>query len=96
MTIDTGSELPHDAPAPTSLINEFLIPDEKILNITRSLNPNKARGWDEISVRMIKLSDAALVTPLRIIFTSCLRSGLFPEVWKSANVVPVHKKNEKN
>ena len=47
-------------------------------------------------MRMIKLSDVALVLPLRIIFTNCLRCGLFPEVWKYANVVPVHKKNEKN
>ena len=41
-TIDTGSEIPHDAPVPTSLISEFLISDDKILNIIRSLNPNKA------------------------------------------------------
>ena len=91
-TIDTGSEIPHDAPVPTSQISEFLISDDKILNIIRSLNPNKAHGWDEISVRIIKLSDAALVTPLKIIFTNCLKRGVFPEVWKCANVVPVHKK----
>ena len=94
-TIDTGSELPQDAPPLTSLISDFPISDEKILNIIRSLNPNKAHGWDEISIRMIKLSDAALVIPLRIIFKNCLRRGLFPEIWKYANVVPVHKKNEK-
>ena len=95
-TIDTGSEIPQDAPATTTLINDFVISDEKILNIIRSLIPNKAHGWDEISVRMIKLSDVSLVLPLKIIFTNCLRRGLFPEIWKYANVVPVHKKNEKN
>ena len=95
-TIDTGSEIPQDAPVTTTLINDFVISEEKILNIIRSLNPNKAHGWDEISVRMIKLSDSALVTPIKIIFTNCLRHGLFPEIWKYANVVPVHKKNEKN
>ena len=47
-------------------------------------------------LRMIKLSDAALVVPLKIIFTNCLRCGLFPQIWKCANVVPGHKKNEKN
>ena len=66
-----------------------------MINIIRSLNPNKAHGWDEISMRMIKLSDGALVLPLKIIFTNCLSRGLFPEIWKCANVVPVHKKNEK-
>ena len=45
---------------------------------------------------MIKLSDASLVTPLKTIFMNCLRNGVFPEIWKYAKVVPVHKKNAKN
>ena len=95
-TMDTGSAIPSEVqPNPTS-INDFAISEEKILNIIRSLNPNKAHGWDEISIRMIKLSDVALVNPLRIIFSNCLRQGVFPKTWKCANVVPVHKKNEKN
>ena len=36
------------------------------MKIIRSLNPKKAHGWDEISIRMIKLSDVALATPLNI------------------------------
>ena len=76
-TINTGSDIPQDTPVTTTLISGFVISDEKILNIIRSLNPNKAHGWDEISARMIKLSDAALVLPLRIIFANCLRCGLF-------------------
>ena len=47
-------------------------------------------------MRMIKSADASLVTPLMIIFTNCLRQGVFPGIWKCANIVPVHKKNEKN
>ena len=52
-TIDTGSELPPTSVPNTSLLTGFSISDEKILNIIRSLNPNKAHGWDDISVRMI-------------------------------------------
>ena len=70
-TIDTGSEIPQDIPVTTTLISDFAISEEKILNIIRSLNPNKAHGCDETSVRMIKLSDDALVLPLKIIFTNC-------------------------
>ena len=47
-------------------------------------------------MKMIKLSNTALIIPLKIIFENCLRRGLFPETKKYANVVPVHKKNEKN
>ena len=45
---------------------------------------------------MIKSADASLVTPLLIIFTNFLKQGVFPGIWKRANIVPVHKKNEKN
>ena len=92
-TIDTDSTR---ALVADNMIRNFFISGEKILNIIRALNPNKAHGWDEISLRMTKFSDAALVNPLRIIFTNCLNRGRFPKVWKYANVVPVHKKNEKN
>ncbi len=95
-TIDTGSELPPISVPNVPQLTEFSISDEKILNIIRSLNPNKAHGWDEISVRMIKICDVALLPPLKLLFESCMRHGVFPEVWKKANVVPIHKKNSKN
>ena len=95
-TINTGSDIPQDTPVTTPLISDFIISDEKILNIIRLLNPNKAHGWDEISMRKIKVSDIALVLPPRILFANCVRRGLFPAIWKYANIVPVHKKNEKN
>ena len=95
-TIDTGSELPPTSVPITSLLTGFSISDERILNIIRSLNPNKAHGWDDISVRMIKICDDALLLPLRLIFESCMTQGVFPEVWKQANVVPIHKKNSKS
>ena len=95
-TIDTGSVIPPQVQGNSAPLTDFVISEEKILNIIRSLNPNKAHGWNEISIRMIKLSDASQVIPLKSIFTNCLRQGVFPEIWKCANVVPVHKKNEKN
>ena len=95
-TLDTGSEIPSDVPVIGSQLQEFVISEEKILRIIRNLNPNKAHGWDEISVRMIKMCDNLLIIPLILIFQNCLRHGIFPETWKRANVVPVHKKNEKN
>ena len=73
------------------MINNVVISEERILAIIRSFNPYKVHGCDEISIRMAKLSDASLATPLKIIFTNCLRNGVFPEVWKCATVVLIHK-----
>ena len=93
--IDTGSAVPNDVPLHIPPLSNFHISDEKILRIIRSLNPNKVHGWDNISVRMIKISDEALVVPLRLIFEHCKNRGIFPQIWKLANVVPVHKKSSK-
>ena len=78
--INTGIVVPHfvhDISVSFSLINNVPIYEEQILTIIRSLNPNKAHGWDEISIRMTKLGDASLVTPLKLIFTNCLKKAYF-------------------
>ena len=91
-TIDTGSEIPNIATSNAPALVNIHITEEKILKIICSLNPNKAHGLDEISVRMIKISDDVLVAPLKMIFESCIQNGIFPEIWKMSNIVPVHKK----
>ena len=44
----------------------------------------------------VKICDSALVLPLKLIFYNFLYQGVFPEIWKCANVNPVHKKNQKH
>ena len=95
-TIDTGSLIPHHTLPVAPPLTYFVISSEKILSIIRSLNQDKAHGWDDILVRMIRLCNRELVFPLKLIFENCLRQGVFPEKWKNANVVPFHEKNEKN
>ena len=95
-TIDTGSQVPGQILSKAPSLTDFCVSEEKLLNIISSLNPNKAHGWDDLSVRMIRICDDSLVFPLKLIFEACLKEGVFPEVWKRANVVPVHKKNNKN
>ena len=44
---------------------------------------------------MIKICDSYICKPLKLIFQSCLESEKFPIEWKKVNVVPVHKKRDK-
>ena len=60
--------------------------------IIRALNINKAHGRDDISIRMIKIGDSALLKPLSIIFSNSFKTGTFPCIWKKSNVMPVQKK----
>ena len=66
-----------------------------ILQIIRNLDSNKAHGHDMISIRMLKLCGDSICKPLELIFKTCLRNGRFPLEWKKANVVPIHKKGDK-
>ena len=68
---------------------------EDILQIINNLDSNKAHGHDEISIRMLKICGSSVCRPLQIIYKSSLDRGKFPQEWKKANVVPVHKKNDK-
>ena len=44
---------------------------------------------------MLKICDSSRVKPLSIILKNCLQSGSFPNNWKKSNVVPIHKKGDK-
>ena len=66
-----------------------------IVKIISRLDPNKAYCHDMLSIRMIKLCGNSICKPLSIIFKDCLSEGKFPHEWKKANVVPVHKKGNK-
>ena len=95
IVIDAGSAVPNNVLFHAPPLSNFHISDEKLLRIIRSLNPNKAHGWDDNSVRIMKISDEALVVPLRLIFENCKNEGIFPQIWKQGNVVPVHKNSSK-
>ena len=45
---------------------------------------------------MVKICDESLVKRLFNIFQFLLETGNFPSNWKRSNVVPVHKKGDKN
>ena len=52
-------------------------------------------GNDKISIRMIKICGTSICKPLRLIFNHCIDNGIYPCEWKKANVVPIHKKGDK-
>ena len=70
--------------------------ENEILSIIRALNVNKDHGCDNISIRMIKICDEVISPPLLIIFETALRTGIYPNLWKKSNVIPIHKKDSKN
>ena len=91
----TGSTLPTMIFHTNNRLRHFDISIEDISILLKGLKVGKAHGPDDISVSMIQLCGDDLCIPLRIIFQNILRTGIFPDQWKEANVTPVHKKKDK-
>ena len=69
--------------------------EEEILKIIRALNIHKAHGHDDISIRMIKICDKSLLKPLTLLFQNSAKLSYYPDIRKKSNIIPVHKKNDK-
>ena len=65
---------------------------EDIFKIMRNLNINKAHGHDNISIRMLKISDFVLVEPLPLIYKNCTNSGVFLKYGKDLILFQYTKK----
>ena len=78
-----------------SLLSNIEITGEKILHIIYLLDPKKAHGFDDLLINMIKLCDIEIVKPLYLIYMKSLKIGRFPSSWKKANVLPIHKKENR-
>ena len=68
----------------------------EVHKILRSLNVSKASGPDGISNKILKECADSLCAPLARLFNMSFQLGQFPSSWKLANVVPIHKKNDRH
>ena len=91
----TNSVLPALTFKTDKRIENFPLSRDDIIPLICKLNPKKATGSDGISAQMLLLCGETASRPLQIIFSSILSTGIYPNVWKLANVTPIHKKNSK-
>ena len=78
-----------------SKLSSLQFEDKDIIKIIRSLNINKAHGHDDISIRMLKICDLAIIKPLSIIFRNCINHSTFSDLQKKSNIYPFHTKGDK-
>ena len=99
------ASLDHSEPLPKLPDFQFLT-DARIQNIQTSelevqrllskLNVHKSTGPDAIGNWVLKHCSSSLCKPLTALFNKSLSDGIFPSVWKQANVCPVFKKGSKS
>ena len=78
-----------------SRFSSLNIIEDNILKIVRALKINKAHGHHEMSVRIIKICDEAIAKPLSLAYYNCIEKDIFPDIWKTSNIVPVYKTGDK-
>jgi hypothetical protein len=96
-TLDESmANLPNTYPALTQDKLEDLITEEcDIRRCLLKLDPKKAFGPDGVSPRLLKEGANQLAPVLNKLFNKSLSTGIYPKLWKRANVIPIHKKKDK-
>ena len=67
-----------------------------VLGILSSLKNTKSCGIDNIDSYVLKIAKFELVPAITHIVNLCISTGTFPQQWKLAKVVPLHKKDSKS
>ena len=94
--LKNGSVLPKNQIFLTqSRICTLAFNEEELMKIIRNLKVHKAHGHDDISIRMVKICDKSILKPLILLFENSIKSSYYPDIWKKSNIIPVHKKNDK-
>ena len=75
----------------------FLEPivEEEEVNYIRGMKPSKSTGRNGIPAKYIKMSASVIASVLTNIFNARISTGYFPKVLKTAKVVPIFKKSER-
>ena len=68
---------------------------KEIENIIKSLKPKNSYGYDEISVKILKICSPFIATPLNYICNRAILSGTFPSCLKYSVIKPLFKKGGK-
>lgn len=69
----------------------FPITPVEILDAIKAVSNKPSVGFDGVETNLIKNCSHALLTPLEILFNSSITQGIFPELLKTAVVVPIFK-----
>lgn len=83
---------------PNSNIPQFSklkIFEADVLKKLKKIDPQKGAGPDSLPPIFVKRCGPGLAFPLTLIFNRSLEEGIFPEEWKKARIVPVHKKGDR-
>ena len=93
---DTNHVIPDFPRRSVNTIDSIDITRSDVKDILQTLILGKATGHDGVSHHMLKYTADSISLPLYILFSKSLRTGIFPDYWKLATVMPSFKKTDKS
>ena len=68
---------------------------EEVANLIRAMDSSKANGPDEISIKLLQMTNPVISGSLAKLFNNSFTQGKVASKWKQANVTPVYKKGDR-
>lgn len=77
-----------------NVMSDLTISEEGVRLLLSKLDVSKSMGPDDIHPKILKFlaTNESFVNALTILFNMCLKDEKLPNIWKTATVVPLHKK----
>ena len=73
-------------------LDSIHVTSREVLDMLNSIEPNKSCGPDELPPKIVKLIALLIYEPLARLYNICLEKGIYPSIWKQANVHPIYKR----
>ncbi len=93
---ESGSTLPPLDSVQNPALSKIELSVAEVRLSLESINISKATGPDHLSGKILKECAAQLAPSLTLLFNKSLQLGIVPDLWKAANVAPIHKKDDKS
>ena len=91
---DVGTNVPCIHSDPVHRLSSIHLSPPEVQTVLKSLSVDKAAGPDLVNNKILRELSYELSLPLCDLFNKSLSSGVFPQIWKDANVCPVYKKGD--
>ena len=95
-TLDNPNENTPNVEYTDSEITDIILTHADVHSVITNLDKSKAAGPDMIHNKLLIATVDIITEPVTILFNRCLNKGIFPNIWKIAQVTPLHKKGPEN
>ena len=79
-----------------SKVPKIVFSEDDVMKALLNLDVSKGPGPDGLPVSLFKLCAVGFAVPLCLLFNMSLSQGIFPDLWKISNIIPIHKNGSRN